>query len=197
MKNNKGFSVLELVVSFSLTVAIVAILFELVIVMKNLYDKNNIKTQLISNQNLLTDLIYSDLNDKGLTGVGLSNHDNVNSLTFTFNDGTQKSLEWGYGITYKEETGLEKNISATISYGDYVATYPAKTSFADSSDGYTFTGNVVGVKKEYYYYHDNGYEYYKYEIPIYNSLFKNENFGLNIVFFNSANDMNDIYDANT
>lgn len=186
MKNNRGFSVLELVVSFSLTIAITAILFELVIVMKNIYDENNIRTQLLNNQNLLTDLIYSDLNDKGLAGVNLVNVDNANSLILTFKDGTQKTLEWGYGISIPStENSFEKNIGATISYGDYVATYPSKTSFDNNT-----VGNVVGVK-ETHYYDVNGYEYYNYEIPIYNSTFKDADFGLNILYVNNDNYTND------
>lgn len=184
MKNNKGFSVLELIVSFSLTITVIAILFELVIVMKNLYDENNVRTQLLNNKNLLTDLIYTDINNKELTEINLSNSDNVNSLEFTFGDGTQKTLKWGYGIS-TSESNHEVNMAATVSYGDYVVTYPSKTTFAYDDSNYEIDENgivVSGVKQTYHHDLDSTYIYYNYEIPIYNSKFKDTDFGLDILY---------------
>ena len=63
MKNNKGFSILELIVSFSLTMIIVVVLFEIIIYMKELYEKSITQTELINRQNLITDYIYTDLTE--------------------------------------------------------------------------------------------------------------------------------------
>ena len=182
MKNNKGFSILELVVSFSLTVIIVAILFELVIVVKNNYDKDNIRTQLVNNQNLLTDLIYSDLNNNiVITTSAHMEGRNSYCLYLYFAGGTEKKLCWGY-IDMGDENDV--GVGATVSYGDYVATYPVKTTF--EFDDYRYeVGSARGIEGTHYYDYSYNFEFYSYDIPIYNSSFKNDNFGLNITFYQS------------
>ena len=42
--NNKGFSILELIVSFSICMVVVFVLFQIVVVLKEVYEKSTIKT---------------------------------------------------------------------------------------------------------------------------------------------------------
>ena len=51
---NNGFTVVELIVSFSLTLVITVFLFQIVINLKNLYTNSVIKTELVNIQSLVS-----------------------------------------------------------------------------------------------------------------------------------------------
>lgn len=101
MKNNRGFSTIELVVSFSICMVVVVILFQIVISLKELYEKSGIKTELLNKQNLIVNQIYTDINEKGLGNVTTCGD---YCATFTYKDGSVKSLNY---------------TSNKISYGNY------------------------------------------------------------------------------
>ena len=52
--NKKGFTVVELIVSFTLAMTISVFLFQIVINLKNLYTNSTIKTELINIQSLVS-----------------------------------------------------------------------------------------------------------------------------------------------
>ena len=64
MKNNKGFTLVEMLVSFTLSMILVIILFQLIINLKDIYMSSGMKTELIKKQYLMTNKIYTDLKKK-------------------------------------------------------------------------------------------------------------------------------------
>jgi len=168
MKNNKGFSILELIVSFGLTMVIVVVLFEIIIYMKELYEKSVTQTELINRQNLITDYIYSDIYDKGLNTLYLCGD---NCIAFDYNDGDTKQLKW--------DTSLN-----TIGYGDYTVSL-LKNTFLDQSlllsDGIsTLSGAKICHSSNI---HSD--EYFTIKVPLTNALFPDDDFGLNIFYYYS------------
>lgn len=101
MKNNKGFSIVELIVSFSICMVVVVMLFEIVIVLKETLEKSEIKTQLYNTQNVLVEQIYDDLLEKKFESISKCNG---NCIQITYKDGTSKTLKYN---------------NSTIEYGDY------------------------------------------------------------------------------
>lgn len=103
MKNNKGFSIIELIVSFTICTVIMIVLFQIVLVLKDLYEKSAIKTTLLNRQNIIVNLIYSDILEKELNNVSSCG---TYCITFDF---TTVSKQLKYSSS-----------DNTISYGDYV-----------------------------------------------------------------------------
>ena len=167
MKNNKGFSTLELMVSFTLTMIIVVILFEIIISLKNVYENSVTKTALVSKQNLLTDYIYSDINDYGLQLIDTCGD---NCINFTYNNNTSKQLSWEY------ESENNKQSFQKIKYGDYATELISNSKFDLSVGSSAADVKITGAKVC-----ASANSFISIKIPITNSKFPNEDFGLNIV----------------
>lgn len=102
MKNNKGFSMIELIVSFSITTIIIIMLFQIIIVLKDVHTKSAIKTSLLNKQNILVDMIYKDILDNGLKNVATCGD---YCITFNFKNNDTKNFSYA---------------DSTITYDDYV-----------------------------------------------------------------------------
>ena len=63
MKNNKGFTIIELAVSFVLVATISIVLLQLVLSLKSVYLEGDIKTTLLNKQGIMTKYIYDDINN--------------------------------------------------------------------------------------------------------------------------------------
>ena len=61
MKNNKGFSTVELVVSFSICMVVVVILFQIVVSLRELYEKSGIKTELLNKKKIFIQVLPEEL----------------------------------------------------------------------------------------------------------------------------------------
>ncbi len=171
MKKNRGFSVVELIVSFTLTMVIVVILFEIIIALKNVYENSVTKSALISKQNNLTDYIYSDINDYGLLSVGRCGN---NCIQFMYENGSTRNLSWEY--EYDDRT--EQQSFQKIRYGDYNVELIANSKF-DLSLNASF-GDIEFQGAQVCYNSASDLGYINIKIPIYNSKFENSDFGLNI-----------------
>ena len=66
--NNKGFTVVELLASFILTMIIVVFLFEIVLELRNLYLNESVRTVSINENALVVNAIHNNLDDKIITG---------------------------------------------------------------------------------------------------------------------------------
>lgn len=69
MKNNKGFSTVELVTTFALTLVVVTVLLQLVVVLKELYVNNGIRNNLLTKQALISENIKDDFRNYEVTSV--------------------------------------------------------------------------------------------------------------------------------
>ena len=154
MKNNKAFTLVEMLVSFTLAMVLVIIMFQLIINLKELYMSSGIKTELLNKQYLMTNKIYTDLNEKKAINIENCNNPLV-CIQFTFQDGTVKKLQ-------VDET------NKTVTYDDYTIKL--------NNESYFKTMNINT------YYSATNNKIFNANIPIYNDLFKNTDFGINIVY---------------
>lgn len=178
MKKNRGFSLVELIVSFTLTMVIVIILFEIVVTMKNLYVNSVTKTELLNKQNLFTDYIYSDINDLGLNSVYLCGN---NCISFSYNDGSTKNLEWSF---YSDENKSQE--LQTLSYGDYkidlISNATFDTTIEVSDSDYTLEGVKICSNQLD--------QFFSIHLPIKHSMFNNKDFGIKILYVYEIGEVN-------
>jgi len=154
MKNNKGITLVEMLVSFTLSMILVITMFQLIINLKELYQSSGIKTTLLNKQYLMTNKIYADLNEKKAVRIENCN-DPVVCIEFTFQDGSTKKLE-------------VDEIAKTITYDSYTIKLD-NNSYFQTIDVSTYYS--IGTRK-----------IFNANIPIYNDLYKNTDFGINIVY---------------
>lgn len=105
--NNKGMTVIELIVSFSLTAIVVVLLLQLLISINKIYNIDGIKTELLTNQANLTKRIYKDLENKGVSNIVL----NGESATLTLANGDTRIIK------------IDNSVK-TITYNGKVYNYP-------------------------------------------------------------------------
>jgi len=163
MKNNKGFTLVEMLVSFVLSMVLMIILFQLIIVLKEIYVSSGIKTELLNKQYLITNKIYSDLNNKKIRKIESCMESTI-CIDFTYSDNTVKRLT----------ADMEQK---TIQYDTY------KIKF--SSDSYieiiivNTTSSGIGKSM------------FNVKIGVKNDLNKNNDFGINILYpYNSIEVIN-------
>lgn len=176
MKNNKGFSALELIVSFSLTMVIIIILFEIIIFMKELYEKSITQTELLNRQNLITDYMYTDLTTNSVTNISVCGE---NCISFLYQDGQVKLLKWD--IT-----------SGTLTYGDYTVALIKNSKFDETLNlidysNFSLTGARICYENGNFESKINSYILIK--IPIINTVYPDDDFGLNIFYTYNSNDL--------
>ena len=155
---------------------IVVILFEIIISLKNVYENSVTKSALVSRQNILTDYIYSDLNDYGLSSISACGD---NCLQFVYKNGDMKNLSWEYEY---DETSQTQSFQK-IKYGDYAIDLIPNSKFdlsLSATGTYEFKGvNVCTSIKAYT---SNLVYFLNIKLPIYNTKFENQDFGLNILY---------------
>lgn len=101
--NKKGFTVIELTVSFSLVTIIAILLFNLIFSLKELYVSGDIKTALLNKQAIMEKKIYDDLNSRNLIGIQACG---ISCLDFRYSDNHTERLLIDVGAN-------------TITYGNY------------------------------------------------------------------------------
>ena len=157
MRNNKGFTVIELISSFVLVSLIVALLFEVLFIIKDLYSSSGIKTKLLVKQALISEKINDELSTKNLM---IASKCGESCINFVFTDGTSSQLSFN----------REAN---TFKYGDYKTQLISGSEYGninvstetvlDVATG--LNDSIVNIK-----------------IPIYHKLIKKQDFGINIVY---------------
>lgn len=101
--NNKGLTLIELIVTFALALAIVIILINTLVIIKDNYNDTETRTNLVVNQSTLSNL----LNEK---------FQGNNLVSYTSCAGT-----FCYEFTFKDGDVLELNVTTdTITFGKYV-----------------------------------------------------------------------------
>lgn len=90
---NHGFTVVELIVSFSISLIIVALLFQIVLDLKDLYVKDGVKTELLIKQSLIMKNTIEEMNREDLVGISKCS-EKSQCYTFTYLDGTTKNLTY-------------------------------------------------------------------------------------------------------
>lgn len=154
MKNNKAFTIVEMLVSFTLSMILVIIMFQLIINLKEVYMSSGIKTEMMNKKYLITNKIYNDLNTKKVSRIENCNNPLI-CIQFTFQDGSIKKLE-------VDET------NKTLAYDNYIIKL--------NNTSYFKTMNVNTV------YSQSNKKIFNIDIPIYNDIYINTDFGINIVY---------------
>ena len=89
----KGFTVVELIVSFSLVMVIAIFLFQIVIGLKNLYTNSGLKTELLNKQSLISNEINKKLTTKGISTLSKCGS---YCVEFLYSDGTSDKMTIDY-----------------------------------------------------------------------------------------------------
>ena len=155
MKNNKGFTIVELLVSFMLSMVLIIIMFQLIINLKDAYGISQIKTELLTKKNILENKIYTDLLEKQVTGIS---NCGLNCITFTFDTGESKNL-------------LVDTNNNFIEYYDYRINLDRNSSFAEIDISEYGTSNLNKKNRLFYI-----------NVPIFNNIISGDNFGIRIVY---------------
>ena len=110
MKNNKGFTLIELGISIILVSAISYVIFQIVVSTQKMSQNGNLKTILLTKQATITKKIQDDLTNNFPASIGYCANTSNSCLTFYFSDGSFKHL-------------LVNPLFKTITYGDYTINY--------------------------------------------------------------------------
>ena len=165
MKNNKGFTIVELLSTFILSSVIMILLFQLIINLKEIYQSSGMKTDMLNKQYIITNKIYTDLNEKKAVQINNCNS-SLLCVDFTFSDGSTKRFE-------------ADDIEKTIAYDNTVIKLNSGSYFDDISITTTDLQTDENI--------------FNINVPIYNTLLKNENFGINIVYTYNKNEITNNY----
>ena len=94
---NRGFTVVELIVSFSLTLVVILLLFQVILTLKELYVKDGLKTELLGKQSIMMQKVMTDFDHNKISQATRCGDDCFN---FTFEDGhtSNLTLDRGKGI---------------------------------------------------------------------------------------------------
>lgn len=155
MKKN-GFTVVELLVSLSLTMVVVIVMFEIIILLKDLFQTSNVKTEILNKKSIIVDKMYTDINNRNVSRIEQCGD---YCLNFTMNDSTEK----------KFEVNKDENI---ITYDDYTFKLEKIYTIGNiyfSNDVLNYTSNEK----------NNGIFVLK--VPIYSKLTNKENLGIDMV----------------
>ena len=133
MKKN-GFTVVEVIVSFVLVTTISVFLFQLVLLLRNLYNNSDVKTELLNKQATLSNLIYESLNNKEIDKIAKVDE---NSIMFTYNDNSSETLN------------VDKS-NKLITFGNYTTSLNENSNFGQVSfDIITINDNkILKIKAE-------------------------------------------------
>ena len=161
--NKKAFTVVELIVTFALTMTIAVFLFQIIMALKDLYISYGTKTELLNKQSLISYQInnaFSNKKIKNITKCGSY------CLNFIYADDSTDKLF------------LDKD-NLVFQFGDYKVILPDGSSFGDID---------VNVYISPVFDSNHNDSILSINIAIYNSLLKNQNFGVSAVYqYNSLN----------
>jgi len=157
--NNRGLTIVELITTFALTTVIVVLLINVVIVIKNVYSKTNIKTELYINQSNLSNVMNKKINSDNLDSYEICEDEGyLLCYVFNFVDGDSIKLS----VTQKQ-----------IKFGEYVYKLNEKTNIENPSIN-KVNMSISDTTK------NNSFIIIK--IPIICELYPNINFGINLVY---------------
>lgn len=90
MKKKNGFTVVELIVTFSLTLTIVYFLFQVILILKDMYVNNGMKSSFLNQQAIMNEKIYDDFRTKKIQNA---ENCGMDCIRFTFIDGSESTLK--------------------------------------------------------------------------------------------------------
>lgn len=160
--NKKGFTLIELITTFALASVLIILLINIIIMIKNIYSKNDIKSELLIEQSNFSNLINQKLQSDFLSSYTPCSESDF-CYNFSFIDGSSSML-----VVSKEY----------IKFGSYVYKLKEGTTvenptikIIDVDVSSTIDNNSFLVVK----------------IPIKHKLYSKEDFGINVVYQYNSN----------
>lgn len=90
MKKKNGFTLVEIIVSFALTMIVVLFLFQMIVTLKQVYNKNFLTSDLVVKQSNISQMINKDLLVSGLgNAISVSKNNATNCFDIAFQHGNR------------------------------------------------------------------------------------------------------------
>ena len=160
--NNRGFTLIELITTFALSSIIIIILINLVIIIKENYVKIDIKSNLIIEQSNLSNIINSKFNKLELI-----------------------SYEACFDTDFCYIFHFEENENSKLIVGNDYITFDNYTY--KMFEGSTIGESIFEINNVETLTNDVNNSFLTIEIPIINSLYNNQNFGIKFVYQYNSN----------
>lgn len=161
ISNSNGFTIIELLTSFSLAMVVMVFIFNIVLLLKNSYILNSAKSELIVNQSLLSVELNSDFEE----GKLFSFRPDISCGEYCY---TVKLVINSEEITKMLLIDKENN---TIKYGSYIYILESTESIGDINVCKNET-NANGKMNSYI----------VIDIPIKSSIVEDTNFGVKVIY---------------
>ena len=149
MKKNSGFTIVEIIVAFALTMVVVLFLFQIVITLKDAYQNNFVVSNLVLKQDSISNMINNDLNNNNYGAImDVVFDENSSCYTLTF-ENTIKTICYDLHENYLSYDDYEFNLvdKSTL---DYVNVYKQNENlFIDIAISYKDLEDNYGVKVFY------------------------------------------------
>ena len=165
--NKKGFTTVELIVSFTLISIIVFFLFEIIFALKNIYISSGIRTKLLTKQTIITENINDDFVSKNLIAAARCTDNTTDNacIDFTFDDGVRRLI-----VNRDNKTITYNNVTTSLIDGSKIGNIKITSETVVNTDDYSKYDGILSIN-----------------IPIYHTLIEKENFGISIVHqYNSS-----------
>lgn len=160
---NKGFTLVELITTFALSAVIIVLLINVIILIKNVYYKASIKTELYINQSNLSNALNSKLKHNML-----SSYEECDDTEFC------------YIFNFINEESIKLKVSESkITFGNFVYKLNDKTKVVNP----TLINNYIDISET------NGKNLLNLKVPIINEFYPDINFGINLVYAGIYNDL--------
>ncbi|MEG0026239.1 MAG: prepilin-type N-terminal cleavage/methylation domain-containing protein [Bacilli bacterium] len=158
--NNKGFTMIELIVSFTLTSIIIIFLTQIIINLKEVQEYSGIKTDLLIKQSNISNKINKELTQKKIVNIEECNDIPDYCLNFIFDDGNNSKL-------------IVDKANKIIAYDGDKIKLIENSFFGDIS---VSINPVIGVAS------DKFDSILTLQIDINHQYFKNQSFGLYLIY---------------
>lgn len=155
--NKKGFTVVELVVSFALTMVVVIMLLQVVSIVKNLYVNDGIKTELLNKQAAMSKRINEDLN--------------TNIIKTAFRCGTG-CINFVYENNTSSKLIIDKDKSL-FTFGNYTTKLVSGSSFGNINVTNETFNNIDYGKND---------SIITINVPIKHKLLGDDDYGINVIY---------------
>lgn len=180
--NNKGFTLVELVATFALSSAIIFLLINIVIVIKNIYVNYQLKTDLIINQATLSNILNEKIIDKEMITHSTCSSNNTCHI-FYYDDYTLKIFFENSTIkvyTYETLDYINSNLVSSSDYELSTDTIEYNSKIYYLYNSYVYSSNLGSTIESLNVQEDN--DFIVITIPIKNKLFSDKDFGINLVY---------------
>lgn len=167
--NKKGFTVIELITSFSLSAIIIILLFNIVLNIKNIYSTSAIKTEMLIKQATLSRKMNNIITGNNIKSYSECSQENY-EICYEFDhiDGNKYYL-------------LINKTNGTISFNNYIYKLDSNSYIENVILDEESIDNVIG---------DNNNSLLYIKIYIYNKGLGKENYGINLVYPYNSNNFN-------